>query len=75
MYLICHVTSHDHLIERTCEFMGRISLCYVTTLISLVTMSIVMVEMCRVTLVSTCLKDYVNLSVESRQDESPSCHV
>ena len=43
MYLICHVTSHDHLIERACEFIGGNSLCYVTTLISLVTISIVMV--------------------------------
>ena len=25
MYLICHVTLHDHLIERPCEFMGRSS--------------------------------------------------
>ena len=46
MYLICHVTSHDHLIERTCELMGRNSLCYVNMLISLVTISIVMVEIC-----------------------------
>ena len=22
MYLICHVTSHDHLIERACTFFG-----------------------------------------------------
>ena len=43
MYLICHVTLHDHLIERACEFIGGNSLCYVTTLISLVTISIVMV--------------------------------
>ena len=43
MYLICHVTSHDHFIERACEFIGGNSLCYVTTLISLVTISIVMV--------------------------------
>ena len=45
MYLICHVTSHDHLIERGCEFMGKNSLCYVTTLISLVTVSTLMVEL------------------------------
>ena len=78
MYLICHVTSHDHLIERTCELLGRNSLCYVTKLISLVTISIMMVEMFlnyHVTLVNICLKDYVNLWVEARQSESPSCHV
>ena len=34
MYLICHMTSHDHLIERACEFMGGSSLCYVTTLMT-----------------------------------------
>ena len=46
MYLICHVTSQDHLIERSYEIMVDSSLCYVTMLISLVTISIVMVEIC-----------------------------
>ena len=41
MYLICHVTSHDPLIERSCEFMDRSFLCYVTTLTSLVAIIIV----------------------------------
>ena len=45
MYLISHLTLHDHLIERGYEFMGKNSLCYVTTLISLVTISTVMVEL------------------------------
>ena len=52
MYLICHVTSDDHLIERACKLMGGNSLCYVTTPISLATISIVMVDMflfCHVT--------------------------
>ena len=31
--LICHVTLHDHLIERPCKFMGVSSLQHVTTLI------------------------------------------
>ena len=46
MYLVCHVTSHDHLIERAYKFMGGSSLGYVTGLISLVlvTMSNVVVE-------------------------------
>ena len=44
MYLICHVTSHDHLIERAYKCMGGSSLCYDTTLISLATISIVMVD-------------------------------
>ena len=46
MYLICHVTSDDHLIERACKRMGGNSLCYVTTPISLATISTVMVEIC-----------------------------
>ena len=46
MYLICHMTLHNHLIERACEFMGRNSLCYVTKLINLVTMRFLMVEIC-----------------------------
>ena len=33
MYVICHVTSHYHLIERSCDFMGENSLCYVNLLI------------------------------------------
>ena len=28
MYLICHVTSHDHLIDRACKFMGGSTLCH-----------------------------------------------
>ena len=46
MYLICDVTSRDHLTERASEFMVGSSLCYVTILGSLVTISVVMVEMC-----------------------------
>ena len=46
IYLVCHVTSHEHLIERAYEFMGGNSICYVTTLISLVAISIEMVEIC-----------------------------
>ena len=44
MYLIFHVTSHDHVIERAREFVGGSTFSYVTTLISLVTLSIVMAE-------------------------------
>ena len=44
MYLICHATSYDHLIEESYEFMGGSSLQYVTTLASLVTISILIVE-------------------------------
>ena len=44
VYLICHVTLHDHLIEKVCKFMGGTPLCYVTRLIRLVTISIVMAE-------------------------------
>ena len=44
--LICHMTSNDHLLEALCKFMGENSLWYVITLISLVTISIVKVEVC-----------------------------
>ena len=44
MYLICHVTSHNYLIERPCKFVGSSFLCYATTLIILVTINIVIVE-------------------------------
>ena len=44
MYLICHVNSHDHHIERAYKFMVGSCLCYVTTVINLVTISIVMLE-------------------------------
>ena len=44
MYLMCHVTSHYHLTERSCEFMGGSSLCYVIILISLVIIIIGMVK-------------------------------
>ena len=43
MYLICHVTSQDHLIEGSFEFMGGSSLWYVTTLKNLVAIGIVIV--------------------------------
>ena len=45
MYLICHVTSSDHFIEKACKSMGENSLCYVM-LISLVTIGIAMIEIC-----------------------------
>ena len=44
MYLICHVTSGKHFIDRACEFMGGNSLCYITMPISLVTIGVVMVR-------------------------------
>ena len=61
MYLICLVTSHDFLV-------GGSSLRYITTLISLVTINIVIVEIKYFSfvtwpLVNTCLKDNVNLWV------------
>ena len=49
MYLTCHITPHDDHIEGSCEFMGGSSLRYVTFLIGLVTISIVIVEICYVT--------------------------
>ena len=44
MYLICHVTSHDHPIESSWKIVSGGSLCYVATLINLVTIVIVMMK-------------------------------
>ena len=44
MDVICHMTSHDHLIEKACEFTGGNYLSYMTTLISLLNISIRMME-------------------------------
>ena len=52
MYLICHVTLHEHIIQTANEFTGGSSLCYITTLISLEIINTVMMEMfliCHVT--------------------------
>ena len=46
MYLICHETSQDHLIEGSCKLMGGQFLCIITTLTSMVTKEIVIVEIC-----------------------------
>ena len=46
MYLNCHVTSHDNLSKGPCKFVGGSSWEYVTILVSLVTISIVIVEIC-----------------------------
>ena len=78
MFLICHMTSPDHLIERACEFMGGNSLCYVTTLISLVTIGIVMVEMfliCHIISLEHMFKWLCEFLGGTRHGESPSCHV
>ena len=45
MYLICHVTSHNHLIDWSWRFMVGSSLQYFTALIILVTIDVVVVEM------------------------------
>ena len=44
MDVICHMTSHDHLIEKACEFTGGNYLSYITTLISLLNIIIRMME-------------------------------
>ena len=44
IYLICNVTSHEQLIDRAWEFTGENSLCYVTTLIRIVNITIATVE-------------------------------
>ena len=78
MYFMCHLTLRDHIVERACEHMGGNSLCFVTTLTNLVIISIVMVEISfqfdMWPSVNTRLKGYVNLFVEARHGETPSCH-
>ena len=46
MHLVCHVTSHDHLIKGSCRFIGGSSLQYVTTVVSVVIISLVTLEIC-----------------------------
>ena len=47
MYSICYMSLQDHLIEESCTFLGGSSSCYVTTLASLVTISIVLHDLTR----------------------------
>ena len=49
MYLIYHVTTLDHPIERSSKCLGGSTLCYLTMLKNLVTISILMVEIYHVT--------------------------
>ena len=83
MFLICQVTSTDHLTEESCKFMGGSSSRYVTTLTSLMTISIVIVHIfCFVTWphmlsfvewhnVTTCGKIYVNIRTVGLQWFTP----
>ena len=45
-YLICHVTSQNHVFEGSCNFLSGSFSWYVTTLPSLVAIGIVVVEIC-----------------------------
>ena len=45
-YLICHMTSQDHVIERSCEVTDGSTPLYVTILPSLMAIGIVVVEIC-----------------------------
>ena len=74
MYLNCHLFSHDHFLEGSCEFISSGSLRCVTTRINLATISTVRVEICS-PLGSTCLKGNVNLREEIPHGQSPPCHV
>ena len=68
MYLICHVTSQNLLIEWLQKTMGGISFRYISTLTRLVTINIVMVQICFEFVtwphMTTCLKGYMNLWME-----------
>ena len=43
-FLTCHVTSHDHVIKDSCDFMGRSPSQYLTTQPSLVIIGIMVVQ-------------------------------
>ena len=73
MYLICHVTSQDHLIEGLFEFMVVSCLWCVTTLTKFGNhrhcgSEDIMFLICQMTVF---LKGYVNLFVEATHCESP----
>ena len=46
MVLVCHMTSQDHVIKESCDFMGESPLRSVTNLSILVAISTVVVEVC-----------------------------
>ena len=73
MYLICLMTSQDHFIERSYKFMDGSSLCYATMLVSLVAISIVMLEICFH--LNTFLKGYMNSWMETHNGEPQLCHI
>ena len=68
------MTSYDHLIEGSSEFIGESSLGYVTALISLEAINIVIVEMEGFQFLRQpkSLHEFMN---ESTQGESNPCHV
>ena len=45
-YLVSHATFRDYVIKESCDFMGGTSLLYVKTLPDLVTIDVVVVEIC-----------------------------
>ena len=45
-YLICHITSQDREIKGSCDFIGGSFLICITTLPSVMTIEIVVVEIC-----------------------------
>ena len=44
LYWVCHMYSHDQLIDSLCKFMGESSLQYVTMLVSLLTITSMIME-------------------------------
>ena len=68
-----------HFIKGSCKFMRESSSWCVITMISLVTIIIVIVEICfevvRWPLLNTCLKSYANLWVEVSHSQLPLCHI
>ena len=68
-FLICHVTSQDHAIERSCGLMGGSSSLYVASLSSLIAIGIMLMESVStlprfyftICLVGPCNKSYITL--------------
>ena len=80
MHLICLMTSQDNLTEGSCEFMVGGSIQCVTTLTRFVTIDIMIVgiycfQFVTGPHVTTCLKGYVDIWVESPDGMSPPHHV
>ena len=77
-YLICHVTSQNHVIGGSSNFMSWTSSWYVTNLPSLAARGIVVIEMFLVSHVikqDDVITSQVTIMIETPQCKSPPCQV